>query len=104
MNRFLLCAAVVFSVASSSAMADTRSDFMSNPDAYGVVSVNKGLPNGRVVAYDIPIHASLLGRQAVVPVVSYGRPLASPIAYGQPMAGVSSPLVLGMAHSPYARN
>jgi hypothetical protein len=106
MNRLFAITALVLSVTAGSAMADTRGDFISNPDAYSVLSANKALPNGYVISYDIPVNSKLLGGNTsnVVSVASYGRPLATSIAYARPIAGATnaSP-VLGMAHSPYAR-
>lgn len=105
MKRFLACAALTMAVISGSAMADTRGDFMNNSDAYGVVTYSKGLPNGHVVNYDIPIHASLLGgKQGATNVAAQGRILATPIGYytATPIAG--STQVLGLARSPYPHN
>lgn len=105
MNRLFVITALLLSVASGSAMADTRGDFINNPDAYVALSANKALPNGYVISFDIPVHQGLLGgNSGAVPVAANGQPLATSIAYARPISGSNnSGLVLGMAHSPYAR-
>lgn len=101
MVRFLTVATLGLILVSGAAMADTRGDFMNNSDAYGVITYNKGLPNGHMVSFDIPVHASLLGNKGAMPVAGQGRILATPIGYytATPIAGHTQ--VLGLASSPY---
>ncbi|MBY0428724.1 MAG: hypothetical protein K2Q32_05850 [Alphaproteobacteria bacterium] len=103
MNKFLAIATLAITVMSGAAFADTRGDYINNPDAYGVITVNKGITNGASVSYDIPIHASLLGqRQGAMPVASNGHIYATSIGYytAHPISGSRN--ILGLAHSPYA--
>lgn len=95
-----LCLASLF--ASSAARADTRGDFMNDPSNYSAVSVNKALPNGRVIAYDIPINSSLLGQQTqATNVAAHGKIYATSIAYQAPN-GQQAATAWGIAKSPYA--
>jgi opacity protein-like surface antigen len=100
MKRFLIGATLALSLVSSAAFADTRGDFISNPEAYGAVSISKGLPTGKVISFDIPVNASLLGRPAV-PVAGH-KILATDIAYARPISSLSVPL--GLALTPYPHN
>ncbi|MDX1923293.1 MAG: hypothetical protein SFW65_09215 [Alphaproteobacteria bacterium] len=104
MNKLLTIATLAMTVFSTAAFADTRGDYINNPDAYGVIAVNKGITNGASVSFDIPVHASLLGqRQGAMPVSSNGRIFATSIGYytAHPVQGSSN--ILGLAHSPYQR-
>ncbi len=104
MKKFLVIATLAMTVISGAAFADTRGDYINNPDAYGVISVNKGITNGASVSYDIPVHASLLGaRRGAMPVSSNGHVFATSIGYytAHPISGSRN--ILGLAQSPYAR-
>jgi hypothetical protein len=102
MKRFLAVATVAMSLVCSAAFADTRGDFVSNPGLYGALSVNQALPNGQVIAYDIPVHGSLLAPPGAVPVAANGKVYATSIGYlARPISSLNT--TLGMAVSPYAR-
>jgi hypothetical protein len=101
MKPYIAIATLVLSLVSTAAYADTRSDFISNPEAYAALSVTKGMPSGHVVTFDIPVNASLLGATTATS-VSGGRILASSIAYARPIASLKTPL--GMAVSPVERH
>lgn len=103
MKMILAIATLAMTVSGGAAFADTRGDFINNSDAYGVITVTKGITNGASVSYDVPIHASLLGqRQGAMPVASNGHVFATSIGYytAHPVSGSHN--VLGLAHSPYA--
>lgn len=103
MKRFLALATLALSLVSTAAFADTRGDFYSSPDVYGSVTVNKGLPNGHVISFDIPVHASLLGQKgAATPVAAYGRVMATSIGYVKPGAQAAAAPSWGVAKTPYA--
>ena len=100
MKRFLALTALALTMMSSAAFADTRGDYISNPENYGAVSVNKGLPNGRVVTFDIPVNSKLLAPAGAMAVAANGHVYATSIGYlARPIASLSTPL--GMTSSPY---
>ncbi len=100
MKRFLTVATIALSLCSTAAFADTRGDFMSNPNMYGAISVNKGLPNGHVVTYDIPVHAKLLAPAGAMAVAANGKVYATSIGYlARPISSLNKPL--GMTETPY---
>ncbi|NDE89999.1 MAG: hypothetical protein EB059_02510 [Alphaproteobacteria bacterium] len=102
-KKLLSIATLAITLISGTAFADTRADFINNPNAYGVITVSKGITNGSTVNFDIPIHASLLGsKNGAMPVSSNGRIYATSIGYytSHPVVGMQP--ILGMAHSPYA--
>lgn len=102
MKMFFSIATLALCLVSSAAFADTRGDFMNNPEAYGSLTVNKALPNGRMISYDIPVHASLLGgSQAATSVAAHGRLLATSIGYLKPSNTLPT-AAWGMAKTPYA--
>jgi len=104
MKKLLAITTLAMTVISGAAFADTRGDYINNPDAYGVITVNKGITNGASVSYDVPVHASLLGAsRGAMPVSSNGRIFATSIGYytAHPIAGSRN--ILGLAQSPYAR-
>ena len=102
-KKLFAVATLAMTVISGAAFADTRGDFINNPDAYGVISVSKGITNGQAVSFDIPVHASLLGqRQGAMPVAANGHIFATSIGYYTAHPVVGSANVLGMTHSPYA--
>lgn len=101
MKKFAVMAALALSLVSTAAFADTRGDFVSNPELYGALSVSKGLPNGQVIAYDIPVHGSLLAPTGATPVAANGKVYATQIGYlARPISSLNT--VLGKASSPYA--
>ena len=107
-QKFLAIATLAMTVSivfsGGAAFADTRGDFINNPDAYGVITVNKGITNGASISYDVPVHASLLGKsRGAMPVSSNGRIFATSIGYytAHPISGSRN--ILGLAQSPYAR-
>jgi hypothetical protein len=104
MNKLFAIATLALTMISGAAFADTRGDYINNPDAYGVISVSKGITNGQAVSFDIPVHASLLGqKQGAMPVASNGHIYATSIGYytAHPISGSNN--ILGLARSPYAR-
>lgn len=104
MKKLFAIATLALTMISGAAFADTRGDYINNPDAYGVISVQKGITNGQAISFDIPVHASLLGqKQGAMPVASNGHIYATSIGYytAHPISGSSN--ILGLAHSPYAR-
>lgn len=100
MKRFLAVTTLALTLMSTAAFADTRGDYISNPEMYGAISVNKGLPNGRVVSFDIPVHSKLLAPAGAMAVGANGRIYATSIGYlARPIASLNKPL--GMTMSPY---
>lgn len=100
MKHLFALATLALTLTSTAAFADTRGDYMSNPELYGAISVNKGLPNGRVVSFDIPVHNSLLAPAGATTVAANGRIYATSIGYlARPIASLHTPL--GMTASPY---
>jgi len=82
MKHLLTVATVALSLVGGAAMADTRFDYMSNSNAYGVIYTNKALPSGRLINYEIPVHTTLLGKHGVATEIgSVGRVLATPVGY-----------------------
>jgi hypothetical protein len=98
MKTLLAVATFALTLASGAAFADTRGDFINNPDAYGVITANN------VVSFDIPVHASLLGqKQGAMPVASNGHIFATSIGYYTAHPVMGSNNILGMAHTVYPR-
>lgn len=101
MKKFAVIATLALSLVSTAAFADTRGDFVSNPEMYGALAVNKALPNGQVISYDIPVHGSLLAPTGATPVAANGKVYATSIGYlARPISSLNT--TLGMATSPYA--
>ncbi len=102
MKKILAIATLTLSVISGAAMADTRGDYISNPEMYGALSVQRGLPNGQVVSFDIPVHGSLLAPTGARTVAANGHVYATSIGYlARPISSLTTPL--GMTATPYAR-